>query len=78
MTKTTARIRTQEIGEFLDWLKQTGIVLARYHEHDEGCSSDVGAVHLFQHFEKPESLLARYKRAAAYKALSKAIGLAEG
>lgn len=31
------REKSQAIGEFLDWLDEKGIRLARYHEHADGC-----------------------------------------
>lgn len=37
------RPQSQAIGQFLDWLDGQGIVLARYHQHDdEGCLDEDG------------------------------------
>lgn len=29
--------QSQKIGEFIDWLEEEGIALARHHEHTEDC-----------------------------------------
>lgn len=29
--------KSQAIGQFIEWLQDRGIVLARYHEHEESC-----------------------------------------
>ena len=34
--------KSQACGEFLEWLQQQGIVLARWHEHDEECYGESG------------------------------------
>lgn len=36
------RLGTQQIGEFVEWLGEQGIVLARTHEHDDACRNDDG------------------------------------
>lgn len=36
------RLGTQQIGEFIEWLQGQGIVLARTHEHDDGCRDEDG------------------------------------
>lgn len=34
--------KSQAIGEFVEWLGSEGIVLARYHAHDENCLNEHG------------------------------------
>lgn len=69
MHDTRERLRTQEIGDFLEWLNHVGIVLARRHEHQEECDSKNSWVHACGYegddplelvVERREDLLARY------------------
>jgi hypothetical protein len=60
------KLRTQEIGEFLEWCGQAGLVLASYHEHTEACGPEgrhtcgLRDSELFPLYESREKLLARY------------------
>lgn len=61
------RLHTEAIGEFVEWLREQGIVLARTHTHDDGCLDEDGRRscgyldgHLEYVHESLQCLLERY------------------
>ena len=63
-----AQPKSQVIGEFLEWLSERGIVLAKLHEHTDGCLDEDGrhnecgcSEEMFYPIHKPtEKVLAEY------------------
>jgi hypothetical protein len=38
--KAKEELGTEHVGQFLEWLEQDGLILARFHDHERNCDSE--------------------------------------